>query len=83
MTHLIPVGEGLGVQIPPHLLKTAHLDDASDLFFEVTMQGLLIKPPVITKKTAVNIAKEFDRLRQGITLGKTTIQELIEDGRKW
>ncbi len=50
MTRLIPVGEGLGVQIPPHLLKAAHLDDASDLFFEVTMQGLLINPPVMTKK---------------------------------
>ena len=43
MAHLIPVGEGLGIQIPPDLLKAAHLDNTSDLFFEVTMQGLLIK----------------------------------------
>jgi antitoxin component of MazEF toxin-antitoxin module len=45
MTHLIPVGEGMGIQIPPHLIKAAHLDDASDLFFEVTKRGLLISPP--------------------------------------
>ena len=44
MTHLVPVGNGLGVQIPPHLLKAAHLDDASDLFFEVTNNGLFISP---------------------------------------
>lgn len=45
MTHLIPVGGGLGVQIPSHLIKAAHLDDASDLFFEVTNRGLLISSP--------------------------------------
>ena len=66
------------VYIPPHLLKAAHLDDASDLFFEVTMQGLLIKPPSVT------IAQEFVKLRQGVTLGQElTVKQIIEDGRKW
>lgn len=45
MTHLIPVGEGLGVQIPPHLIKAAHLDDASDLSVEVMNYGLFISLP--------------------------------------
>lgn len=51
MTHLIPVGEGLGVQIPLHLLKAAHLDDASDIFFKLTDDGLVISPQ---KKTINN-----------------------------
>ncbi|MEK7655009.1 MAG: hypothetical protein AAB323_01975 [Pseudomonadota bacterium] len=84
MTHLVPVGNGLGVQIPHHLLKAAHLDDASDLFFEVTMQGLLIKPPSITTRPILNIAQEFEQLRRGVTLGPgMTLKQLIEDGRKW
>lgn len=45
MTHLIPVGEGLGVQIPPHLIKAAHLDEASDLSVEVMNHGLFISLP--------------------------------------
>ncbi|MEK7655011.1 MAG: hypothetical protein AAB323_01985 [Pseudomonadota bacterium] len=45
MTHLVPVGNGLGVQIPPHLLKAAHLDDASDLSIEVMHHGLFISLP--------------------------------------
>lgn len=79
MTRLIPVGEGLGVQIPPHLLKAAHLDDASDLFFEVTMQGLLIKPPVMTKKQAIDHLKQFRKEH-----GRFTDEELKamkEEGR--
>lgn len=84
MTHLVPVGEGLGIQIPPDLIKAAHLDDASDLFFELTMQGLLIKPPSCATKKGLNISKEFNRLRQGVTLGpETTLKQLMEDGRKW
>ena len=47
MTQLIPVGQGLGIQIPPHLMKVAHLDEASDLFFEITDRGLLIAPETI------------------------------------
>lgn len=42
---MVPVGEGFGVQIPPDLIKAAHLDDASDLFFELTNRGLLISYP--------------------------------------
>ena len=45
MTHLIPVGEGLGVQIPLHLLKEANLDGVSDLSVEVMNHGIFIALP--------------------------------------
>ena len=45
MAHLIPVGEGLGIQIPPDLLKAAHLDGASDLSVEIMNDGLFIALP--------------------------------------
>ncbi len=57
MTRLIPVGEGLGVQIPPHLLKAAHLDDASDLFFEVTSDGLFISPAQKQKNDQISFVE--------------------------
>lgn len=43
MSHLIPVGGGVGVQIPPHIISAGHLENA-DLFFEVTALGVLIRP---------------------------------------
>lgn len=49
MSHLIPIGGGLGVQIPPHIISAGHLEDA-DLFFEVTQNGVLIKPEVQKSK---------------------------------
>jgi antitoxin component of MazEF toxin-antitoxin module len=59
MTHLVPVGQGLGVQIPPHLIRAAHLDDTSDLFFEITERGLLIVPE--TTSMAVKQNKNLDK----------------------
>lgn len=37
------MGAGIGVQIPPHIISAGHLENA-DLSFEVTKQGVLIKP---------------------------------------
>lgn len=45
MSHLIPIGGGLGVQIPPHIISAGHLENA-DLFFEVTHHGVLIRPHI-------------------------------------
>lgn len=42
MPHLIPVGEGVGVQIPQHIISAGRLEDA-ELSFEVTADGVLIK----------------------------------------
>ncbi len=79
MTHLIPVGEGFGIQIPPHLIKAAHLDNASDILFELTMQGLLIKPPMMTKKQAIDHLKQFKKEHGKFTYEE--LQEMKEEGR--
>jgi antitoxin MazE len=43
MTMLIKIGNSQGVRIPKAIIKQAHLENAS-LEFEVTEQGLLLKP---------------------------------------
>jgi antitoxin MazE len=40
---LIKIGNSQGVRIPKTIIKQAHLENAS-LEFEVTTQGLLLKP---------------------------------------
>lgn len=43
MTMLIKIGNSQGVRIPKAIIKQAHLENAP-LEFEVTAQGLLLKP---------------------------------------
>ncbi|MCL4432266.1 MAG: AbrB/MazE/SpoVT family DNA-binding domain-containing protein [Epsilonproteobacteria bacterium] len=43
MTMLIKIGNSQGVRIPKAIIKQAHLENVS-LEFEVTAQGLLLKP---------------------------------------
>lgn len=43
MTMLIKIGNSQGVRIPKTIIKQAHLEN-SPLEFEVTKQGLLLKP---------------------------------------
>ncbi|MGA9045164.1 AbrB/MazE/SpoVT family DNA-binding domain-containing protein [Sulfuricurvum sp.] len=43
MTMLIKIGNSQGVRIPKAIIKQAHLEN-SPLEFEVTAQGLLLKP---------------------------------------
>lgn len=43
MTMLIKIGNSQGVRIPKAIIKQAHLENTS-LEFEVTAQGLLLKP---------------------------------------
>lgn len=43
MTMLIKIGNSQGVRIPKAIIKQAHLEN-SPLEFEVTEQGLLLKP---------------------------------------
>jgi hypothetical protein len=61
MSHLIPVGGGLGVQIPPHIISAGHLED-TDLLFEVTPRGVLIRPepPKSKDKSSMNLAELID-----------------------
>mgnify|MGYP001575403697 CR=1 FL=1 len=74
MTHLISIGTGRGIQIPSHLIQAAHLDDASDLFFEVTDQGLLIKPAIDAK------AFDYDPAEDDLIWSTTDEQELTWPG---
>ena len=73
MVHLIPVGEGLGIQIPPDLLKAAHLDDASDLFFEVTTHGLLIKSTQAVVQIEEDEERFFAKLADAVDMSKPRI----------
>jgi antitoxin MazE len=43
MTMLIKIGNSQGIRIPKAIIKQAHLENTS-LEFEVTAQGLLLKP---------------------------------------
>jgi antitoxin MazE len=56
MTMLIKIGNSQGVRIPKAIIKQAHLEN-SPLEFEVTAQGLLLKP--IHKKPREGWAEAF------------------------
>lgn len=56
MTMLIKIGNSQGIRIPKAIVKQAHLENSS-LEFEVTAQGLLIKP--ITNKLRVGWSEAF------------------------
>lgn len=59
MTMLIKIGNSLGVRIPRAIIKQAHLENSS-LEFEVTAQGLLLKP--IQKKPREGWAEAFKQM---------------------
>ena len=44
MTHLIPVGNSLGIRIPKAIIAQVGFDAQTDLAFKVTEEGLLITP---------------------------------------
>lgn len=56
MTMLIKIGNSQGVRIPKAIIKQAHLEN-SPIEFEVTAQGLLLKP--IQKKPREGWAEAF------------------------
>lgn len=56
MTILIKIGNSQGVRIPKAIIKQAHLEN-SPLEFEVTAQGLLLKP--VPKKPREGWAEAF------------------------
>lgn len=56
MTMLIKIGNSQGVRIPKAIIKQAHLEN-SPLEFEVTAQGLLLKP--VQKKPREGWAEAF------------------------
>ena len=59
MTMLIKIGNSQGVRIPKAIIKQAHLENAP-LEFEVTAQGLLLKP--IQKKPREGWAEAFKQM---------------------
>ncbi|MBD3808922.1 MAG: AbrB/MazE/SpoVT family DNA-binding domain-containing protein [Sulfuricurvum sp.] len=59
MTTLIKIGNSQGVRIPKAIIKQAHLENAP-LEFEVTAQGLLLKP--VPKKPREGWAEAFKEM---------------------
>lgn len=59
MTMLIKIGNSQGVRIPKAIIKQAHLENVS-LEFEVTAQGLLLKP--VAKKPREGWAEAFQEM---------------------
>ncbi|MDD5211986.1 MAG: AbrB/MazE/SpoVT family DNA-binding domain-containing protein [Sulfuricurvum sp.] len=59
MTMLIKIGNSQGVRIPKAIIKQAHLEN-SPLEFEVTAQGLLLKPT--QKKPREGWAEAFKQM---------------------
>lgn len=59
MTMLIKIGNSQGVRIPKAIIKQAHLEN-SPLEFEVTAQGLLLKP--VQKKPREGWAEAFKEM---------------------
>lgn len=72
MTMLIKIGNSQGVRIPKAIIKQAHLENAS-LEFEVTAQGLLLKPT--QKKPREGWAEAFKQMADA---GDDAL--LIDDG---
>lgn len=72
MTMLIKIGNSQGVRIPKAIIKQAHLDNAQ-LEFEVTAQGLLLKP--VQKKPREGWAEAFKEMAKS---GDDAL--LIDDG---
>lgn len=72
MTMLIKIGNSQGVRIPKAIIKQAHLEN-SPLEFEVTAQGLLLKPT--QKKPREGWAEAFKQMADA---GDDAL--LIDDG---
>ncbi|HQS65853.1 MAG TPA: AbrB/MazE/SpoVT family DNA-binding domain-containing protein [Sulfuricurvum sp.] len=72
MTMLIKIGNSQGVRIPKAIIKQAHLEN-SPLEFEVTAQGLLLKP--VQKKPREGWADAFKQMADS---GDDVL--LIDDG---
>jgi antitoxin MazE len=72
MTMLIKIGNSQGIRIPKAIIKQAHLENAS-LEFEVTEQGLLLKPT--QKKPREGWADAFKQMAKS---GDDAL--LIDDG---
>lgn len=83
MTQLIPMGDSMGIKIPPHLLSAAHLDSDVDVFFEVTDRGLLLTSENTKKsikvKQAIERIKSF-RQQYGM-FSAAEIKDILDEGR--
>ncbi|MCX6073329.1 MAG: AbrB/MazE/SpoVT family DNA-binding domain-containing protein [Campylobacterales bacterium] len=83
MTMLIKIGNSQGVRIPKAIIKQAHLENTS-LEFEVTSQGLLLKP--IQKKPREGWEEQIKKaLLENPTLEEETFlgNDLDFEGWEW
>lgn len=60
MTHLIPIGNSLGIRIPKAIIQQAGLENM-DLDFKVTEKGLLIKP--VRSQARAGWAEAFEKMQ--------------------
>jgi antitoxin MazE len=83
MTMLIKIGNSQGVRIPKAIIKQAHLEN-SPLEFEVTAQGLLLKPA--KRKPREGWAEQIQQaLREDPTLDEEIFlgDDLDFEGWEW
>lgn len=71
MTMLIKIGNSQGIRIPKAIIKQAHLENAP-LEFEVTAQGLLLKP--VQKKPREGWEKQ---IKQALLENPTLEEEIF------
>ncbi|MCE5316476.1 MAG: AbrB/MazE/SpoVT family DNA-binding domain-containing protein [Parachlamydia sp.] len=62
MSHLVPVGNSLGLRIPKAIIAQAGFNVNTDLAFKVTEEGLLITP---VRNCREGWEKAFNKTRQG------------------
>lgn len=84
MTHLIHVGNSLGVRIPKAIIIQLGFQENSDLVFKVTDEGLLISPK---RKSREGWAKTFEGTCKGekeqLLMGETIDNQFDTSEWEW
>lgn len=81
MTHLIHVGNSLGVRIPKAILAQLGFKEYTNLEFKVTQEGLLISP---TRHSREGWKEVFDEAqKEHLLMGEKIVNEFDENEWEW
>lgn len=84
MTHLIHVGNSLGVRIPKAIIAQVGFKEDMELTFKITAEGLLIAPVRSTRQGwAESFKKARKNLDEDLLLGEEIVNRFDEDEWEW
>lgn len=84
MTHLIHIGNSLGIRIPKAIISQVGFHEDMTLLFKVTKEGLLIVPKKSCREGWEEAFNEFDESKEGeMLMRENSLTKFDDEGWEW